>query len=109
MTDYMVTAIQRDGSDLDRRIDWLEGPSFSTSIDTVIARILFYGDRFYVPLGAKLSDPVAFLEVKTNGQSGRQFLQTIPDGLHDNNLYSLDEISVPRLRATQPRRRLWPG
>lgn len=106
--EYMVTAIRRDGADLDRRIDWLEGPSFDASIDTVINRILVHGDAFYVPLGPALSDPVAYLEVKRNGQSGRLFLQTIPDGLHDNNLYSLPEIAARRLGATLLRRDSWP-
>lgn len=100
MTDFMVTAIRRDGADLDRRIDWLEGPSFCAPIDDVIFRIFVHGDAFYVPLGPALSDPVAYLEVKEHWQSGRQFLQTVPDGLFDNNLYSLPEIAVRRLGAT---------
>lgn len=106
--EYMVTAIRRDGADLDRRIDWLEGPSFSASIDTVINRILVHRDAFFVPLGPALSDPVAYLDVKAHWQSGRLFLQTIPDGLHDNNLYSLPEIEVRRLGATLLRQNSWP-
>lgn len=102
MTAYLVTAITRDGADLDRRIDWLEGPSFSASIDDVIGRMLFYNDEFYVALGPKLSDPVAYLEVKTSS-AGRQFLQTIPDGLYDNNLYSLPEIGARRLGGSPSR------
>jgi len=93
MNGYLVTAIRRDGADLDRRIDWLEGPSFSASIDEVIARILLYGDEFFVACGPALSDPVAYLEVKMS-KAGRQFLQTKPDGRWDNNLYSLPEIGA---------------
>lgn len=86
---YMITAIRRDGYDLDRRIDALEGPSFRSSIDDVIAAI-WQGHEFFV---STIGNDIAYLEVKQHWQSRRWFLRTIPDGIWDNNLYSLPEMT----------------
>jgi len=82
---YQVTCIRRDGSDPDRRIDALGGPDFATSpIDDVINWI-DNGHAFFVQVG----NDRAYLEVLTHPRSRRRYLRTVPDGLYDNNLYSL--------------------
>jgi hypothetical protein len=92
MTAYLVTHIRRDRGDLDRRIDMLQGPWFGPSlIDDVINDMLRPGgNQYYVQSGTTPMD-IAYLEVMRSS-AGRLFLRTIPDGLFDNNLYSLPEI-----------------
>ena len=85
MGTYQVTHIRRDSSDPDRRIDALRGPEFDvSSIDQVISWI-DAGHKFWVG-----GNPSAWLETKVS-TAGRRYLRTVPDGLYDNNLYSLPE------------------
>ncbi len=91
MTAFLVTNIRRDRGDLDRRIDMLQGPWFGPShIDVVIADIQRLGGNSYYVQGTGFTD-IAYLEVQ-RASSGRLYLRTVPDGLKDNNLYSLPEI-----------------
>lgn len=88
MADYQVACIRRDGNDTDRRIDALGGPNWNTaSIDDVIHWIE-NGHSFHVNTGGLAK---AYLEVKVHPTSRRKYVRTIPDGLYDNNLYSLPE------------------
>lgn len=90
MTSLLVTHIRSDGSDADRRIDYLQGPWFGPShIDTVINDILSGPNDYHV---ATLGGITAPLEVLRHPRSGRLYLRTVPDGVWDNNLYSLPEI-----------------
>ena len=86
MGDYQVTRIRRDGSDPDRRIDLFQGPEFGPSgVDQVVAWMKG-GHRFWVG-----GEPSAWLEHKVSVR-GRPYVRTVPDGMHDNNLYALPEI-----------------
>ncbi len=90
MADFEVTHIERDGDDLDRRIDKLAGPAFGVKhIDDVIAEIQAGTNSYHVIAGFW----PAHLEVKWRSDTRRHFLQTIPNGQYDDNLYSLPEIS----------------
>jgi len=91
MADLEVTHIDRDGADIDRRIDMLAGPSFPpTPIDEIIDNIDRGIHTYFVAAHHLWTAP---LEVKRYSVRGRPFLQTVPDGRYDDNLYSLPAIA----------------
>jgi hypothetical protein len=94
MAKRKVTAIRRDGNDPDRRIDLLQGDDWGPHhIDTVISHIQT-GEHTYHVDALFWEAPLEVLPAK----SGRLYVRTAPDGLYDDNLYALPEISG-RIRA----------
>lgn len=84
MGDYQVSCIIPDGSDADRRIDSLGGPTFKTApIDDVISWIK-NGHTFWVEVQGRRVNVII-------GQhaSGKQYLTTVADGFPPNNLLNL--------------------
>lgn len=83
MGDFQVTHIRPDGPDSDRRIDLLKGVGFGPASVDQLVQWMAEGHRFWVN-----GNPSAWLESKVS-IAGRAYVRTVPDGLHDNNLYAL--------------------
>lgn len=87
MSDYQVTCIRRDGSDIDRRIDRLGGPGWNDTIDNVIRFIQSGAHRFWT----SVNGVSVWVRVRQHPTSGRLYLATENDGYPPNNLLSLPE------------------
>ncbi|MBO9623870.1 MAG: DUF3892 domain-containing protein [Sphingomonas sp.] len=89
MADYEVTCIQRDPTDLDRRIERLGGPGWNDTIDNVIFSIETDAHRFWTSTGGRR----VWLVVRRHPTSGRLYLATENDGYPPNKLLSLPHWS----------------
>lgn len=84
--DYQVTCITRDRNDPDRSIDEFGGAFGRLTLDQLLQAIR-NGHQFWVAGVGK--SPSAWLEVVPASAYRRVHVRTVPDGIHDNNLYSL--------------------
>ena len=89
MAEYEVRCVRRDGSDRDRSLDGMGGPTFGYGTLDQILTWIRQGHQFYVMAPSPTGR--AYLEIRPANAFTRAHVRTVPDGKYDNNLHSLQE------------------